>query len=139
MNTTKVFYYCSRLHELGNKTITKKLKALGAEGLVSSHGDILMKLYLNPQGLTMSQIATSIHRSKPTVTILVGKLCDKGYAVMQDDPEDGRQVRVILTKKALDLKPKFDEISNDLYKLLNLDADEIIFLEHLLKKALNKN
>ena len=37
----------SKIHEKGNRFIIDALKENGAEGLVPSHGDILMCLYTN--------------------------------------------------------------------------------------------
>jgi DNA-binding MarR family transcriptional regulator len=138
MNNTKVFYYCARLVDLGNKLIQERLQALGAEGLVPSHGDILMKLFHQGEGSTMGEIASAIHRTRPTVTVLISKLNAKGYVKLVPDTADGRQMRVYLTDKGQALKPSFDEISTALYKLIHtkLNDEELAFLEHLLKKTL---
>ena len=63
----------SRIHEKGNRFITEQLKKNGIDGLVPSHGDILAVLY-KYQKSTMKDIADRIHRTKPTVTVLVDKL-----------------------------------------------------------------
>ena len=63
----------SKIHEKGNRFIIEELKKNGADGLVPSHGDILVCLYHNDK-ITMKDIADKIHRTRPTVTVLVDKL-----------------------------------------------------------------
>ena len=63
----------SKIHEKGNRFIIEELKKNGAEGLVPSHGDILVCLYQNDK-MTMKEIADKINRTRPTVTVLVDKL-----------------------------------------------------------------
>ena len=60
----------SKIHEKGNRFITEQLNASGTEGLVPSHGDILAVLYFNGKS-TMKDIADKIHRTRPTVTVLL--------------------------------------------------------------------
>ncbi len=78
----------SKIHEKGNRFIIEELKNNGAEGLASSHGDILVCLYKNGK-MTMKDIANSIHRTKPTVTVLVDKLEKLGY-LKRENYENGK-------------------------------------------------
>lgn len=78
----------SKIHEKGNRFIIEELKNNGAEGLVPSHGDILVCLYKNGK-MTMKEIANSIHRTKPTVTVLVDKLEKLGY-LKRENYENGK-------------------------------------------------
>lgn len=78
----------SKIHEKGNRFIIEELKNNGAEGLAPSHGDILVCLYKNGK-MTMKDIANSIHRTKPTVTVLVDKLEKLGY-LKRENYENGK-------------------------------------------------
>ena len=60
----------SKIHDKGNRLIIEELKRNGADGLVPSHGDILVCLYQNDK-MTMKEIADKINRTRPTVTVLV--------------------------------------------------------------------
>ena len=125
----------SKIHEKGNRFIIEELKNNGVEGLVPSHGDILVCLYKNNK-MTMKDIANCIHRTKPTVTVQVDKLEKLGYLKRAASDKDSRSTYVILTQKGEDFKATFDQISNNLNKMLNknLSENEVKLLEELLKK-----
>ena len=126
----------SKIHEKGNRFIIEQLKKNGAEGLVPSHGDILVCLYQKDK-MTMKDIADKIHRTRPTVTVLVNKLEQLGYLKREVSQEDSRYTYIVLTKKGLDFKPTFEKISNELNDILhkNLSDKEADTLEKLLKKV----
>ena len=125
----------SRIHEKGNRFIIEELKNNGAEGLVPSHGDILVCLYKNGK-MTMKDIANCIHRTKPTVTVLVDKLEKLGYLKRESSDKDNRCTYIVLTQKGQNFKATFEKISNNLNKMLNknLSENEIKLLEELLQK-----
>ena len=125
----------SKIHDKGNRLIIEELKRNGADGLVPSHGDILVCLYQNDK-MTMKEIADKINRTRPTVTVLVDKLEKLGYSQRQISQEDSRYTYIVLTKKGKDFKPVFEKISNKLNDMLykNLSKDESDILENLLQK-----
>ena len=125
----------SRIHEKGNRFIIEKLNECGASGLAPSHGDILFCLYKNDK-MTMKDIATTIHRTKPTVTVLVNKLEKLGYLKRETSDKDNRYTYITLTKQGEDFKTIFEKISNELNQMLyqNLTDKEAEILENLLRK-----
>ncbi len=133
----KMLSLVSKIHEKGNRFIIEELKNNGAEGLVPSHGDILVCLYKNGK-MTMKDIANSIHRTKPTVTVLVDKLEKLGYLKREVSEEDSRFTNIVLTQKGEDFKVIFEKISKVLNKMLykNLSPEESELIEKLLIKVL---
>ena len=127
----------SKIHEKGCRFIVEALKENGADGLVPSHGEILVCLYQYNK-MTMKDIADKIHKTRPTVTVLVDKLEKLGYVKREVSSEDSRYTYIILTKKGEDFKPVFERISNDLNDMLykNLSMSEADKLEQLLKKII---
>ena len=125
----------SKIHEKGNRLIIEELKRNGADGLVPSHGDILVCLYQNDK-MTMKEIADKINRTRPTVTVLVDKLEKLGYIKREVSEKDNRYTYIYLTKKGQEFKPVFEQISNDLTDMLykNLSDKEADILEELLKR-----
>ena len=125
----------SKIREKGNRFIIEELKRNGTKGLVPSHGDILVCLY-EQNKMTMKNISDKIHRTRPTVTVLVDKLEKLGYVKREVSKEDNRYTYIVLTKKGLDFKPVFEKISNDLNDILykNLSDSEADTLEKLLEK-----
>lgn len=127
----------SKIHEKGNKFIIQELNSIGVTDLAPSHGDILAMLYQYNK-LTMKDIAEKIHRTKPTVTILVNKLEKLGFVKREKSSEDSRITYIMLTSKSEDFKPKFEKISKDLNKMLfkNLTNNEVQLLDELLEKMI---
>ena len=126
----------SKIHEKGNRFIIEELKNNGAEGLVPSHGDILVCLYKNSK-MTMKDIANCIHRTKPTVTVLIDKLEKLGYLKRELSDKDNRCTYIVLTQKGEDFRVIFEKISEELNKMLykNLSPEEAELIEKLLRKV----
>lgn len=127
----------SKIHEKGNSFITSELKKNGAKELSPSHGDILVCLYAKDK-MTMKDIADTIHRTRPTVTVLTDKLEKLGYVEREVSKQDNRYTYIKLTQKGKKFKPVFECISKELNKMLykNLTDKESDILEELLTKML---
>ncbi len=127
----------SKIHDKGNRFIIEQLNSNGIDGLVPSHGDILAVLYVDGK-LTMKDIAEKIHRTKPTVTVLVDKLEKLGFVRREKSTDDYRVTFIVLTEKARTFKAVFEKISDDLNKMIykNLSEDEAVILDRLLEKIL---
>ena len=125
----------SKIREKGNAFIIEELKKKDIVGLVPSHGDILFCLYKNKK-MTMKDIAENIHKTRPTVTVLVDKLEKLGYLKREVSQEDNRYTYIILTEKGVNFKSVFEKISEDLNNMLyrNLSEEEAEILEKLLRK-----
>lgn len=102
-----------KIKEAVNNRIVAELERHGIEGIVPSHGDILVFLY-QKDGLSVKELAEKIHRTQPTVTVLVNKLEKLGYVERIKIEEDGRITSIKLTKKGIQLQPIFRDISNTL-------------------------
>ena len=107
----------SRITELTNRMIVDELKMRGIQGIVPSHGGILVKLFSGRQ-YTMQEMAAAIHRTKPTVTVLVAKLEEQGYVQRTKSPEDSRVTLLHITEQGRALEPVFQEVSAKLNALV---------------------
>ena len=107
----------SRITELTNRMIVDELKMRGIQGIVPSHGGILVKLFSGRQ-YTMQEMAAAIHRTKPTVTVLVAKLEEQGYVQRPKSPEDSRVPLLHITEQGRALEPVFQEVSAKLNALV---------------------
>jgi DNA-binding MarR family transcriptional regulator len=139
MKHKNVIALASRITEKTHRLIIRELEAHGIDGIVPSHGDILVNL-LNGEKYTMKDLAEKIHRTKPTVTVLIDKLVDFGYVTKIKSNEDSRVTFVELTEKGLGLKPSFMEISERLNAIVykDLSDKEAEFIEAVLGK-INRN
>jgi len=139
MKQGNVIALVSRIKEKAYRLIVRELEAHGIDGIVPSHGDILAHL-LTGEKYTMKDLAEKIHRTKPTVTVLVDKLVDFGYVIKEKSHEDSRVTFIRLTEKGLGLKPSFIEISERLNAVVykDLSDEEAEYLEVILEK-INRN
>ncbi len=137
-NEGRTLHLISRVHELGNNFILKRLKAAGFKELSPSHGDILFVLYGSDKQ-TMKSIADKIRRTKATVSVLIDKLEKMGFVRREKSSDDARNTYILLTEKGNEFKEVFKEISKGLNKMIceNLSKDDIKTLNSLLEKMLN--
>ncbi|GMA97745.1 MarR family winged helix-turn-helix transcriptional regulator [Pelosinus sp. IPA-1] len=123
----------SRIKEKANRFIVRELEKHGVQGIVPSHGEIIVHLF-DSKEYTMKELAEKIHRTKPTVTILIDKLVDYGYVTKEKSLEDSRVTYIKLTNKGLELKPIFIKISDKLNGFVydGLTEPEAVFFEKML-------
>ncbi len=115
-----------------------RLARNGAEGLAPSHGDVLAVLY-RYEDVTMKDIADTIRRTKPTVTVLTDKLERLGFVYREKSRNDSRITYIRLTEQGKRFEPVFENISKELNELLcqGFTAEETGILDALLKKMEN--
>ncbi len=112
-NYSSTIALISEIKENANRFIVNRLKEVGVEGLVASHGSILVLLYKKGP-CRMNDIAKAIKRKKNTVTTLITKLVNYGYVEVLADPSDSRVKVVTLTAKGMDIKADFFGIAEEL-------------------------
>jgi MarR family transcriptional regulator, organic hydroperoxide resistance regulator len=103
----------SKIRSKSNKLIMREMARRNINGLVTSHGDILVALF-QQRTLTMKEIADKIEKDKSTVTVLISKLIAQGYIKKERDAFDSRIVLVSLSDKGKKLKSDFEDISKKL-------------------------
>lgn len=137
MKNQRLIALSSRLAEKANKFIIAELKKYELTDIAPSHGDILSLLF-DGSSYEMGEIARKIHRTKPTVTVLVEKLEKSGYVQRVKSDVDARFTMISLTEKGLALRSIFEAISKDLNTLAyaGLRDEEALLLEILLEKAI---
>ncbi len=134
-NEKKIVGQISRLRDLSHAFLTEAMSAKGIDGLVPSHGEILLALHLN-DALNMQEIARQVGRSKPTVTILIDKLVSLKYVKKQRSTTDGRIFEVSLTANGGKLIASLGEISERMHQ--KIDAILSIAEKKQLSKLLGK-
>ncbi len=128
-----------KIRDAVNNVILSELGQHGVNGIAPSHGDILVCLY-DKNGLSVKELAEKIHRTQPTVTVLIDKLQKLGYVERIKSCEDSRVTLIKLTKKGVQLEPIFREISDKINSVIygGLTDTEKEQLEHLLERILNR-
>ncbi|TVX93363.1 MarR family winged helix-turn-helix transcriptional regulator [Paenibacillus agilis] len=129
----------SQIRDAVNKLIMSEFERRHIKGIVPSHGDILVYLYKHTN-VTMKELAEHIHRSKPTVTVLINKLEEYGYVVREKDGSDNRITYIKLTQKGTELYPIFNDISVEIRERMygGFSEQEGEQLEQLLQNLLRR-
>jgi DNA-binding MarR family transcriptional regulator len=130
-NINAIISTISNISNGANKLIVEELKNHNLEGLAPSHGDILILLFQNENGVAMNKISSAIHKDKSTVTTLVNKLEKMQLLEKFKNESDSRSTMVKLTKKGMQTKPiVLDEISQKLlektYKNFSYEEKEVV-------------
>ncbi|MEK3993122.1 MarR family winged helix-turn-helix transcriptional regulator [Robertmurraya sp. FSL R5-0851] len=126
-----------KIRDAANKLILSEIEKHGVEGIAPSHGDILMCLY-KKNGLSVKELAEKIHRTQPTVTVLIDKLVKLGYVEKRKNQEDSRVTIITLTEMGKQLEPIFKDVSRKLNQVIygSLSVSEKEQLEQLLDRIL---
>ena len=135
MKKQNVIALTSRISEQAHRFLVQELEQRGVRGIVPSHGGI-MSLLFTGKLYTMKEIAEKIHRTKPTVTVLVDKLVQFGYVKKMRNAEDSRSTVLGLTEAGKKLEPVFEEVSRAMNAVVyqGLSEEEALQAERLLEK-----
>lgn len=116
--------------------IINELEKRGIEGLVLSHGAILLGL-TRSKALNYKELSLQSGKSQQTVTTLIRKLVNEGYVEVFTDKNDKRSKLCRLTKKGKEFTPIMLEISENVYKIQyqGFTFDEIVAVRELLEKV----
>ncbi|WP_149736414.1 MarR family winged helix-turn-helix transcriptional regulator [Propionispora hippei] len=135
MRKNNVVALTSRITDKAHRLIIRELENNGVYGIVPSHGGILALLF-NGEKHTMKDLAEKIHRTKPTVTVLVDKLVVLGYVTKEKSHEDSRITFIELTEKGYALQPVFKAVSDKLSAVVynGIDDEAAEYVENLLEQ-----
>lgn len=93
--------------------LDKQLKNFDISDIVPAYGDILTALYINEGQLKMNQISDLVGKDKSTITVLVNRLCERGYVDKEKSKLDKRVTYIKLSKKAYDFENEFLTIASN--------------------------
>ncbi len=115
-----IIYLIARIREKANRFIATELAKRNMAGLKPVHGDVLFILHTHGS-MSMKEIAERVDRKKSTVTTLVDKLVNEGFAEKNVDETDNRYFIISLTEKGRNLKNDLIEISDQLISTVYKD------------------
>jgi len=108
----------------------------GIKDVPPSFGDVLYVIHNQGEGY-IKDIADQSYKDKSTVSNIINQLEKKGYVEKLADPEDGRRVKVRLTKQSEKYIDAMSVISQKFRKKLfnNMSSEEQEILFLLLNKV----
>ncbi len=83
--------------------------------LSSAEGNILLHLLTSQQEMGQEQLVEQLDISKPAVSRALDSLEKKGYISREQNPNDRRAYRVLLTAQARQIAPDVEHTYNQLY------------------------
>lgn len=86
----------------------KMYKELGID--VEPNWFLIFKLLKKYESLSVTEMATKLHFSHPSVITLIQKMEQNGYVVAKSDNQDARKKNYSLTSKAIATLPKLETI-----------------------------
>lgn len=128
----------SQLNKILTEEIKKENKKQNMANLHPTQAKTLFLLREN-ENLKLSDLASHLSLTKPTVTVVVQKLEEKDYIVRKDCPQDKRCSRIKLTDLGEQVLDDFLEVGNKIKQQLftGLTEEEIKNCAHTLKKMID--
>jgi len=93
--------------------------------------------FLKKGDLTMTELGTMLHRSKPNMTAIINDLTDKGMVMRNSDKDDRRIVKISITEKGRKfLARKKQDVKTSIQKnIAQLGREDIKRLESALDEV----
>ena len=115
-------------------------KRLMPYGLTPIQHLILEALWLE-DGISQKDIGTRLVLDRATLSGVLDRMAAGGWVTKGQDPEDKRSLRICLTNKGKDLKPRLSRERNQANEELmgGLNLEEKVLLKRLLKDVQRNN
>lgn len=133
------------IKELGYKALDSRLKRISDRmshdvrkfykefGIDVEPNWYLIFMLLQKKGeVSITDIAESLGYSHPSVVVIVKKMTEKGYLIIQKDGEDKRKQMISLSPKAIEMLPQLEQIWDSCEKaILKLLSEDLSILFYL--------
>ena len=135
---TRGGFLISRIKQVQGRIFEKLLKESGIEDFNGAQGRLLFVLWQS-DNLSISDLGRKTSLAKTTLTSMLDRMEEKGHIKRNYDPEDRRQIRITLTKKARSLNDRYREVSMKMNGIFykDLTDEEIIQFDNMLERVLN--
>ena len=137
ISKNNIFHIISRLRDKYNNLLQDELIKNNMNSIASAHAGVIYAIGSAKSGLSMSALASILHRDNSTITTLIDKLIKLNYVYKKKDITDKRTYIVSLSSKGIDSRKKIKIISIKLLKKFyaNFNSKEEKALIKLIKKA----
>ncbi len=134
---TRGGFYISQIKQIQSRIFEKLLKANDIDDLNGAQGRILFVLW-QADNLPIHELSQKTSLAKTTLTSMLDRMEKKGYLKRALDPDDRRQIRIVLTEKAIAMRDRYQSVSiqmnNIFYK--GFAEEEILRFDNTLAKIL---
>ena len=130
-------FLVSHIKHLGGRIFDKILSQKNIEAFNGAQGRILYVLW-NGDGISLQGLSDKTGLAPTTLTSMVDRMENSGLIQRKADKVDRRKILLYLTKEARQLKPDYEEVSEEVSKIhySGFSDEEIIQVEGYLKRIL---
>jgi DNA-binding MarR family transcriptional regulator len=131
-------FLISQIKQVQGRVFDSYLRQYGIEEFNGAQGRILFVLW-QEDNLPIVELSHRTGLAKTTLTSMLDRMETSEFLKRIYDQTDRRQIRIILTDKAKQLKDKYDEVSDLMSKHFykGFTDTEILTLEKYLERILN--
>ena len=127
---------CFPTYAVANKILRKYQPLLDKLNLTYTQYIVMMVMW-EKKKVNEKELCEALRLKTNTIAPLIKKLKDKGYISINKDPEDKRNLIILLTDKGEALKEKAVEVPPSIAEEFNLTEEEAIFFYKILYKILD--
>lgn len=127
---------CFPTYAVANKILRKYQPLLDKLNLTYTQYIVMMVMW-EKKKVNEKELCEALHLKTNTIAPLIKKLKDKGYISINKDPEDKRNLIILLTDKGEALKEKAVDVPPSIAEEFNLTEEEALFLYKILYKILD--
>ena len=137
-NTLKIRnQLCFRLYA-ASRNMTRLYKPLLEKYNLTYPQYIILLVLFEEVSIDFKELSDVVDLKTATLTPIVNKLVELGYANKVKNPSDGRKLNVVITKKGKILETKIDDVPKCLLKALDISEDEYTNLINQIDDLLDK-
>lgn len=134
---TRGGFYISQIKQIQSRIFEKLLKANDIDDLNGAQGRILFVLW-QADNLPIRELSQKTSLAKTTLTSMLDRMEKKGYLKRALDPDDRRQIRIVLTEKAIAMRDRYQSVSIQMNNIFyeGFSEEEIVRFDNTLAKIL---
>lgn len=134
---TRGGFYISQIKQVQGRIFEKLLRTNEIDDFNGAQGRILFVLW-QEDALPIHALSQRTSLAKTTLTSMLDRLEQKGYLERAPDPLDRRQIRIMLTDKARELRDRYQQVSAQMNAIFyqEFSEEEIIQFDHMLARVL---
>jgi DNA-binding MarR family transcriptional regulator len=138
MDKTNGGFLISQIKQIQGRVFDSMLQEAGIEEFNGAQGRILFVLWQEDH-LPIMELSRRTGLAKTTMTGMLDRMESQGFLTREPDSRDRRQLRIVLTNKARNLRNQYDSVSSSMNELFykGFTDEEIIEFEDHLKRILN--
>lgn len=131
-------YLISQIKQVSGRIFEKMLINAGIDEFNGAQGRILYVLWQN-DNIPIVELSRKTRLAKTTLTSMLDRMEASNLVSRVYDPNNRRQIRIVLTEHARALSDKYEDVSDKMVNVYyaGFSEEEIIFFEDTLRRVLN--